>query len=316
MIQIHPQFVAQAMREHEVLFWAETQIPLVVVAEPSLTRANQASPPSPPFSPPSPPASPPSGATSSKKKQKWQLANTSTAGIEYSMQKLDQLRARLHLILAQHLIASKYYMDRYYMLSFPSIAMSSFLTVIALIIPRLSGCDPAVDEQGRLLAGPTGMEEWPLMSCPSEHLGPLLNGLNTIFLGVMAILRYQTKADMHDNAAKNLQSLIVAVEFLKDEMTFFSQDVEDPTMVADGRSFFRGFYRRLGVVYAKVEEIQEMMPIHPNFQHKAIKVHMHLYLKEQSLMSLHKITPQDMARGPRRQGSLNFILARASSWRS
>ena len=42
---------------------------------------------------------------------------------------------------------------------------------------------------------------------------------------------------------------------LKDEMTFFSQDVEDPTMVADGRSFFRGFYRRLGVVYAKVEEI-------------------------------------------------------------
>ena len=61
-------------------------------------------------------------------------------------------------------------------------------------------------------------------------------------------------------------------------MTFFSQDVEDPTMVADGRSFFRGFYRRLGVVYAKVEEIQEMMPIHPSFQHKAIKVHMHLYL--------------------------------------
>ena len=38
-------------------------------------------------------------------------------------------------------------------------------------------------------------------------------------------------------------------------MTFFSQDVEDPTMVADGRSFFRGFYRRLGVIYAKVEEI-------------------------------------------------------------
>ena len=33
----------------------------------------------------------------------------------------------------------------------------------------------------------------------------------------------------------------------------------------------------LTVVYAKVEEIQEMMPIHPNFQRKAIKVHMHLY---------------------------------------
>ena len=30
-------------------------------------------------------------------------------------------------------------------------------------------------------------------------------------------------------------------------------------MSADGRNFFRGFLRRLGVVYAKVEEIQEMM---------------------------------------------------------
>ena len=38
-------------------------------------------------------------------------------------------------------------------------------------------------------------------------------------------------------------------------------------------------YRRLGVVYAEVEEIQEMMPIHPNFQRKAVKVHMHLQVQ-------------------------------------
>ena len=57
------------------------------------------------------------------------------------------------------------------------------------------------------------------MACPSDNLGSLLNGLNTILLGVMAILRHQTKADMHDNAAKNLQSLIVDVEFLRDDMT-------------------------------------------------------------------------------------------------
>ena len=50
----------------------------------------------------------------------------------------------------------------------------------------------------------------------------------------------------------------------------------------------------------QVEEIQEMMPIHPAFQRKAVRVHMDLYLKEQSLMSLHKITPQDLARGPRK----------------
>ena len=189
-------------------------------------------------------------------------------------------------------------MNAYYMLSFPSIAMSSFLTVIGLIVPRMPGCEPELDVNGLPL--PPSGEEWPLFSCPSENLGQLLNGLNTICLGVMAILRHQTKADMHDNAAKNLQSLIVSVEYLKDEMTYHSQRVDDTTMSADGRNFFRGFLRRLGVVYAKVEEIQEMMPIHPAFQRKAVKVHMDLYLKEQSLMSLHKITPQDLARGPRK----------------
>jgi len=350
MIEIHPQFVAQAQSEHEILFRAETQIPFMIVAGTDTKADALPSVSSPPASPPSPPASPPSPpsgsnrlpdspesplATPSKRQStpgsskgrgsrreaspakstmfksqpKWQLANTSTAGIEYSLQKLDQLRARLRLILAQHLIASKYYMDRYYMLSFPSIAMSSFLTVIALIIPRLPGCDPAVDEDGLPLPTTT-TADWPLMSCPSENLGSLLNGLNTICLGVMAILRHQTKADMHDNAAKNLQSLIVTVEFLKDEMTYFSQRVDDPTMVADGRTFFRGFYRRLGVVYAKVEEIQEMMPIHPNFQRKAVKVHMSLYLKEQSLMTLHKITPQDIARGPRKGADFSLPSSR------
>jgi hypothetical protein len=37
-------------------------------------------------------------------------------------------------------------------------------------------------------------------------------------------------------------------------MTYFSQRVDNNTMDCDGKTFFRGFYRRLGVVYAKVEE--------------------------------------------------------------
>ena len=61
--------------------------------------------------------------------------------------------------------------------------------------------------------------EWPFVACPSENLGSLLNGVNTILLGVMAILRHQTKADMHNNAAKNLQSLVTTVEFMRDDMT-------------------------------------------------------------------------------------------------
>ena len=87
-------------------------------------------------------ASPPSGT---RKGLKLKLEETKIPGVEYSLQKLDQLRARLRLILSQHLVASKYYMHRYYALSFPSITLSSFLTVISLIIPRLSGCDAPIE---------------------------------------------------------------------------------------------------------------------------------------------------------------------------
>lgn len=61
--------------------------------------------------------------------KKWKFGEQKMAGVEYSVQKLDQLRARMRLMLAQHLIASKFYIQRYYMLCFPAIAMSSFLTV-------------------------------------------------------------------------------------------------------------------------------------------------------------------------------------------
>ena len=192
------------------------------------------------------------------------------------------------------------------------------------------------------------------MACPSDNLGSLLNGLNTILLGVMAILRHQTKADMHDNAAKNLQSLIVTVEFLRDDMTLCAHHpsyTSHPTFpllpalplraaaspnrfetkpwlrtaarssadslaaLARYRKYIsHACYSRVSAprpikpsalqVFAKVEEIQEMMPLHPSFQRKALTVHMDLYMKDQTLMSLHKISPQDMARGPRRKGSI------------
>ena len=53
-----------------------------------------------------------------------------------------------------------------------------------------------------------------------------------------------------------------------------------------------------------MEEIQDKMPLHPSFQRKALKVHMDLFFKEQTLMSLHKISPQEMAQRPRRRMSL------------
>ena len=170
---VHPEFVARAQAEHEFLFRAETQIPCVVVTDSTPKSHSLPWAPSPPPSPPSraarlpaspkkpqetgPPqrssslsvrwsrrqgASPPSGT---RKGLKLKLDETKIPGVEYSLQKLDQLRARLRLILSQHLVASKYYMHRYYALSFPSITLSSFLTVISLIIPRLSGCDAPIE---------------------------------------------------------------------------------------------------------------------------------------------------------------------------
>ena len=171
-------FVASAQREHAFLFRAETQLPLIVVLDSNGNRRQSArgSPltPSPPPSPPaaatrlpystqSPPLGKPRSAptsiirglssrwqctpspSSTRKGLQVKLGETKIAGVEYSLQKLDQLRARLRLILSQHLVASKYYMTRYYALAFPSIAMSSFLTVISLIVPRLPGCDDPME---------------------------------------------------------------------------------------------------------------------------------------------------------------------------
>ena len=41
-----------------------------------------------------------------------------------------------------------------------------------------------------------------------------------------------------------------------------------------------------------------MMPIHASFQKKAVKVHMQLHFREHKLMSLHKISPEEMAEEP------------------
>ena len=315
MIPIHPGFMAKAQKTHEFLFRAEMEIPCLVIKDSrqlsSPQRDRSPAEPHEGSEPPSPPASPPAplanelqtspGKTSAwkalrrqrsradrdlKSGTSWVLQPDVVGGVEYSTQKLDQLRARLRLMLTQHLIASKYFMTRYYALSFPSIALSSFLTVIALIVPKLEGCKEIEGESFE-----DRDHAWPLAVCPSQNLGSLFNGINTILLGMMAILRHQTKADMHNNAAKNLQSLIMNVEFMRDDMTHFSQSVDNKTMAGDARTFFRGFSRRLGSVYAKVEEIQEMMPVHPAFQRQALKVHMALTTQEHSIKSLHKIFP-------------------------
>ena len=90
-------------------------------------------------------------------------------------------------------------------------------------------------------------------------------------------------------------------------------------MQNDSRNFFRIFKRRLSTVrrhrtqslsksqkrvffgsticsaaaacqvYAKVEEIQEEMPISPSFQHKALKLHTSLSYQNAKLASLHRL---------------------------
>ena len=126
-----------------------------------------------------PGASPPSGT---RKGLKLKLDETKIPGVEYSLQKLDQLRARLRLILSQHLVASKYYMHRYYALSFPSITLSSFLTVISLIIPRLSGCDAPIE--GAPPRRKVSLRTHTNQGSPCSHISSHLHAFNILHVHV------------------------------------------------------------------------------------------------------------------------------------
>ena len=80
---------------------------------------------------------------------------------------------------------------RYYALAIPSIALSSFLSVL-----------------GSIMGDPTR----------AESVGACLNAFNTIALGALGLLRYQSKMDVHRNAASSLQSLKMQTTKLRDQV--------------------------------------------------------------------------------------------------
>ena len=53
-------------------------------------------------------------------------------------------------------------------------------------------------------------------------------------------------------------------------------------------SFFRSFTRNLENIYARSEEVQEMMPISPTFQRQGYKLHMRLSYDNEKLKQLLK----------------------------
>jgi hypothetical protein len=81
---------------------------------------------------------------------------------------------------------------RYYALAIPSIALSSFLSVLGSVMTG----DPA----------------------RAESVGACLNAFNTIALGALGLLRYQSKMDVHRNAASSLQSLKMQTTKLRDQV--------------------------------------------------------------------------------------------------
>ena len=110
-------------------------------------------------------------------------------GTEHNTATLDETRNMLSLHITTHLVAAEYYSKYYYALAIPSIALSSFLAIIGYV------------------AGSN-----------SETIGALLNACNTIALGVLALLRYQSKCDLHESAAKSLQSLKLQIIELRDQL--------------------------------------------------------------------------------------------------
>jgi len=88
---------------------------------------------------------------------------------------------------------------------------------------------------------------------------------------------------MHKNAAASLQRLVTNVSSMRDNLTHFGQGLHNESMKQDSRAFFKVYVRNLGRIYAKAEEIQEIMPIHASFRRQAVDFHKQLLYTEARL---------------------------------
>ena len=197
------------------------------------------------------------------------VVDMSNGRLEYNEAKLEQLASMLHMMTMQHLLCGQFFMKWYYALAIPSIAVSAFLAILGYLVPK----------------------ELQLMASAS------LNAMNTIVLGVLALLRYQSKMDLHQNAAKALQALRMSVLKIRDKMNHLNRGMQHESVTAENQTFFKGFLPSLATIYAKAEEIAETAPIPPSVQLRAQALHVEIEQMESEIRCLHLDVP-DIAPTP------------------
>ena len=197
------------------------------------------------------------------------VVDMSNGRLEYNEAKLEQLASLLHLMTMQHLLCAQFFMRWYYAMAIPSIAVSAFLAILGYLVPK----------------------ELQLMASAS------LNAMNTIVLGVLALLRYQSKMDEHQNAAKALQSLRMQVMKIRDKMNHLNRGMQHDSVTSENQSFFKAFLPSLATIYAKAEEIAEVAPIPPSVQLRAQSLHVEIEQMESEIRCLHLDVP-DIAPTP------------------
>ena len=138
------------------------------------------------------------------------------------------------------------------MLAIPSIALSSIVAVLGGILP----------------------------SDMVEIVSALCNAMNTIALGLMALMRFESKSSLHTQGACTLQSLKVQQLELRDKLQQIVHGIHHEDSPEAANTFWRGWSETIGSLHAKAQETMEMTPIHPEFVARAQAEHEFLFRAE------------------------------------
>jgi hypothetical protein len=131
----------------------------------------------------------------------------------------------------------------YYMLMIPSIVISSFLAVLGFLMPTST---PEENERYKTTA-----------AC--------LNAFNTIILGVLALLKYQSKAESHIQAASSCMSLKCECDDIEIALKTLVTGIQNDDMAKEKEFFMRTFINKLAHIGSKLEEITDMNPLSQTF---------------------------------------------------
>ena len=136
-------------------------------------------------------------------------------------EKIDHSVNLLALTGMAHMLAANYYYKRYCMLAVLSITVSSIVAVGGRILPAgMVGTGaqslhrPLFRCHGTATKKPPRTKPTP---CTPVAVSAFCNALNTLMLGLMALMRFESKSMLHTKGACTLQSLKVRQVELRDQ---------------------------------------------------------------------------------------------------